>query len=331
MHGLLYSRTSSVDLGVQLNWEPEEHRTPHVGSRGGQIRAYVSKNVALFIISGIVGVVGFFAVATNSQYHSLSSSLGNGFGAGFSFGGIAFFIVFLIRKSRRLVGRWGASGDGNASMKGGLSRRGSGTLPSAALWKSSGSPSPSVTLESRHTMDRSPRISDPASERQREAVGTSIGGELASADMSGPIFVVHGHARAVLHELVRVLERGTGREVIVLHEQANSGKTILEKFEKHAAAAAYAVVLLTGDDEGWSRSESEPRARGRQNVIFELGFFFGKLGRERVAVLVDQHVEKPSDVDGLVYILIDEAGAWKQALARELQSASIQVDYFRIP
>jgi predicted nucleotide-binding protein len=145
------------------------------------------------------------------------------------------------------------------------------------------------------------------------------------------IFVVHGHARAELHETVRVLERATGLEVIVLHEQPNAGRTILEKFEDHAAATSYAVVLLTPDDTGRARSVDELKPRGRQNVIFELGFFFGKLGRDRVTVLLAEDVEKPSDIDGLVYITLDRSGAWKQALARELQSANIPVNYSRIP
>ena len=150
-------------------------------------------------------------------------------------------------------------------------------------------------------------------------------------DQDGPIFVVHGHAVATLHETVRVLERGTGREVIVLHEQPNAGRTILEKFEHHATGASYAVVLLTGDDQGGIASVSEQRLRGRQNVIFELGFFFGRLGRDRVAVLLDPDVEKPSDIDGLVYIELDAAGAWKYSLARELAHVGIEVDHARIP
>jgi predicted nucleotide-binding protein len=152
-----------------------------------------------------------------------------------------------------------------------------------------------------------------------------------SADATGSIFVVHGHASAIRHETVRVLERGTDRDVIVLHEQANGGRTILEKFEDHASGAAYAVVLLTGDDQGGIRTDDRTQPRGRQNVIFELGFFFGKLGRRRVAVLLEAGVEKPSDIDGLVYISLDEHGAWKQALAKELEGADISVDRSRMP
>jgi predicted nucleotide-binding protein len=145
------------------------------------------------------------------------------------------------------------------------------------------------------------------------------------------IFVVHGHAHGAMHETVRVLERATGLEVIVLHEQPNSGRTILEKFEDFATDASYAVVLLTADDVGSAAAIKTSNPRGRQNVIFELGFFFGKLGRNRVAVLIHEGVEKPSDIDGLVYITLDSSGAWKQALARELRSAKIDVDYSRLP
>jgi predicted nucleotide-binding protein len=146
----------------------------------------------------------------------------------------------------------------------------------------------------------------------------------------GPIFVVHGRDHASLHYVVRVLQSSTGHQIVVLHEQANAGRTILEKFEQHAAVAAYAVVLLTADDEGGlAGGTAHPRAR--QNVIFELGFFFAQLGRKRVAVLVSQGVEKPSDIDGLVYIDLDSKGAWKHTLGRELEAAGLSVDYGRMP
>jgi len=174
-----------------------------------------------------------------------------------------------------------------------------------------------------------PEAERPAISRELDSKPQSKRGIKHTADR--PIFVVHGHAHAVLYEAVRVLEHGTGREVIVLHEQANAGRTILEKFEDHAVGASFAVVLLTGDDEGGARASTGKRLRGRQNVIFELGFFFGKLGRERVVVLLEESIEKPSDIDGLTYIELDKAGAWKQALARELEAAGILVDRSRIP
>ena len=152
----------------------------------------------------------------------------------------------------------------------------------------------------------------------------------AASVPDGSIFVVHGHARETLLETVRVLERATGREVTILHEEANAGRTILEKFEDYANQVSFAVVLLTGDDKGGTRSSDSLKPRGRQNVIFELGFFFGKLGRMRVAVLHEKDVEKPSDIDGLVYITFDQAGAWKYDLARELEAAGISMHRSRI-
>ena len=148
----------------------------------------------------------------------------------------------------------------------------------------------------------------------------------------GPIFVVHGHADGRKYELVRLLDRTVNVPAIVLHEQANKGGTILEKFERHAQSASFAVVLLTGDDEGRLRAGDKPLApRGRQNVIFELGVFIGLLGRERVVVLRDPDVEEPSDLSGLMYIPLDDAGAWRTSLLKELTEAGIKVDYSRIP
>jgi len=90
---------------------------------------------------------------------------------------------------------------------------------------------------------------------------------------------------------------------IILHEQANRGRTIIEKFEQNANLARYAFVLLTPDDVGGERIEGgELRPRARQNVIFELGFFMGALGRDRVCCLYREGVEIPSDIYGLVYL-----------------------------
>ena len=151
--------------------------------------------------------------------------------------------------------------------------------------------------------------------------------------MEGPIFVVHGHDEAVLHAAVRLAEKTTDREVIVLREQPNSGRTLIEKFEELASSSAFAIVLVTGDDIGGPKtaaSMGDLSERARQNVVFELGFFFGKLGRKRVAVLLSEGVEKPSDIEGLVYNPIDPAGAWKTSLVREFEAAGIEVDYRQI-
>lgn len=149
--------------------------------------------------------------------------------------------------------------------------------------------------------------------------------------MDGSIFLVHGSDDVRKVEVARMLEQATGREVVILHEQPNRGRTLIEKFEDHAGSAAFAVVILTADDEGRHKgTDSDLMLRGRQNVVFEMGFFFAALGRSRVVVLLDDGIEKPSDVDGIVYVGLDSEGVWKLLLAKELAAATIHVDLSKI-
>jgi predicted nucleotide-binding protein len=137
------------------------------------------------------------------------------------------------------------------------------------------------------------------------------------------VFIVHGHDEAARESVARFIEK-IGLEVVILHEQPNQGRTILEKFEANSAVA-YAVVLLTPDD-AFQNSSGSLVYRARQNVIFELGYFFGSLGRERVAALYVPSVDLPTDVNGLVYIELDSKGAWRFHLAKELTAAGLPVD-----
>ncbi|HEY1774008.1 MAG TPA: nucleotide-binding protein [Gammaproteobacteria bacterium] len=143
-------------------------------------------------------------------------------------------------------------------------------------------------------------------------------------DKSKRVFVVHGHDVAAREGVARFIQK-LGLEPIILHEQPDGGKTIIEKFE-HNSDVSYAVVLLTPDDVGSKRGDSTSKPRPRQNVIFELGYFVGVLGRSHVAALVKGEVERPSDYDGVVYISLDDHDAWKMKLARELQTAGHAID-----
>ena len=144
--------------------------------------------------------------------------------------------------------------------------------------------------------------------------------------LSHKVFVVHGRDEGVKQQAARTLEK-LGLEPIILHEQPNLGKTIVEKFEDAAESAGFAVVLLTGDDEGRLRGDGDaPKLRARQNVIFELGYLSAKLGRRRVCALVEDGVETPSDYDGVVYVPLDDNGAWQWRLAKELRAAEYDVD-----
>jgi len=140
------------------------------------------------------------------------------------------------------------------------------------------------------------------------------------------VFLVHGHNEAAKQTVARFLDRITQPGVVILKEQPDRGRTIIEKFEEYAGQAGYAVILLNGDDEGRKRSDGELRPRARQNVVLELGFFIGKLGRDRVALLYEEGVELPSDISGVVYLRLDAEEAWKRPLAREMQDAGVAID-----
>jgi predicted nucleotide-binding protein len=117
-----------------------------------------------------------------------------------------------------------------------------------------------------------------------------------------------------------------GIEAIVLKEQPDQGRTIIEKFEISAQDVGFAVILMTPDDVGGSVSAQSLGARVRQNVIFELGYFVAKLGRGRVCLLRKGAVEMPSDLFGVIDTDMDVGGGWKVKLAKELRAAKIKFD-----
>jgi hypothetical protein len=180
----------------------------------------------------------------------------------------------------------------------------------------------------------------PASEREHPSGSTatpriSLGSDYASPTtakdppMVNPtIFLVHGHDEALRDKIEAQLRRWISPvEIVILDQQASRGQVLVEKFEHHARTAALAIVLATPDDEGRAVGAPELRPRARQNVIFELGYFFGKLGRDRVVVM-DAGIEKPSDVGGIVYLDLNMSD-WRQRLARELKAAGIDGDWLR--
>jgi predicted nucleotide-binding protein len=142
------------------------------------------------------------------------------------------------------------------------------------------------------------------------------------------VFIVHGHNNEIKVNVARTLEK-LGLNPIILHEQANAGKTIIEKFEKHSDVG-FAIILLTDDDFGKAKNEDNLNARARQNVIIEMGYFIGRLGRERVCPLYTKGVELPSDLYGLLYTEIDSSEHWKIKMAKELKAAGYEIDVNKI-
>lgn len=142
---------------------------------------------------------------------------------------------------------------------------------------------------------------------------------------SKKVFIVHGHDVETKESVARFIER-LRLEPIILHEQPNSGRTIIEKFEVFSDVG-FAIVLLTPDDVGGTATNSQSlKPRARQNVILELGYFMGKLSRFRVCALYKHGVEIPSDYQGVLYVELDAAGAWRTKLAQELVQANFSID-----
>lgn len=145
---------------------------------------------------------------------------------------------------------------------------------------------------------------------------------------SRKVFVVHGHNEEYINKVARFLEK-LNCEPIILKEQPNSGKTIIEKF-KDLSKVAFAIVLYTACDRGGINDmDAELTPRARQNVIFEHGYLLSQLGQERVCALVEKGVEIPSDLSGILYVPIDNNDAWKLQLAKEMKSVGIDIDLNR--
>ncbi|NQX25645.1 nucleotide-binding protein [Curtobacterium sp. VKM Ac-2852] len=147
----------------------------------------------------------------------------------------------------------------------------------------------------------------------------------AGADAPKSIFIVHGHDEAALNSIKLFAHRVTGLMPISLAEEAGRGQTIIEKFEAYGVAASFVIVLLTPDDVGQTigdhQAGTEPKARARQNVVLELGYFIGNIGRENI-VVVDADVERPSDLAGLSYVKYPGSN-WKDSLRTELDAAGL--------
>mgnify|MGYP004662870193 CR=1 FL=1 len=139
------------------------------------------------------------------------------------------------------------------------------------------------------------------------------------------VFVVHGHDEALKQEVARIVEK-QGLEAIILSEQANHGKTIIEKFEENTDVGA-AICLFTGDDYGKAKDVEDDNLRARQNVVFEAGYFMGKLGRENVILIANPEIELPSDLQGVVYT---NDKSWQIDVLKELREIGYTIDFNRV-
>ncbi|QSX28541.1 nucleotide-binding protein [Shewanella cyperi] len=152
-----------------------------------------------------------------------------------------------------------------------------------------------------------------------------------SAALSNKVFVVHGHDQSLKTDVERFLHE-VGLTPVVLHREADEGATIIEKFEKHSDVG-FAFILLTPDEVSYTVDQIErPDAdrntefRARPNVIFEFGYFVGKLGRSRVCCLHKGNVVVPSDLSGLIYKKVDNSiDPQAYAIIKELKAAGYKI------
>jgi predicted nucleotide-binding protein len=154
--------------------------------------------------------------------------------------------------------------------------------------------------------------------------GTKL--EEAEASISNRVFLVHGHDEDMKSSVARTLMK-LGLDPIILHEQADQGRAIIEKIEAFSDVG-FAVILLSPDDEGrLLKGSIEPGPRARQNVVLELGYFIGKLGRNRTLAIYRETInyELPSDYHGVLYKPYDKAGKWEFEIVKELQAVGYTV------
>lgn len=150
---------------------------------------------------------------------------------------------------------------------------------------------------------------------------------------SNRIFIVHGHNNEMKETVARAVQN-LDFEAVILHEMPNQGRTVIEKFTDHSEEVQYAIVLLSADDFAYPKGADmqQGKLRPRQNVVFELGYFIAKLGRNRVFPLYEtmDNFEIHSDFAGVVLVPFDSRGAWKMDLGKELEALGVAVNWSRL-
>ena len=143
------------------------------------------------------------------------------------------------------------------------------------------------------------------------------------------IFIAYGHDEDAKNA-VALLIKNLGLRDIVFDEQPNAVHAVIDQFENHANVG-FAIALLTPDDVGSSKDRpGDVKPRARQNVIFEFGYFIGKIGRQCVCALYKAGVELPSQYPDVLYLPMDPDGMWKDQLARKMRNAGLNIDLNRV-
>lgn len=167
------------------------------------------------------------------------------------------------------------------------------------------------------------------------AMSVAPGGSLGPmAAGTKQVVVAHGRNEKWRQAVASLLEQTGSHEIVILNERQNERGTLVEQFGAQAPGSRYAVVLLTADDVGAPRLESEEEPyfspRARQGVVFEMGFLVAALTPGCVCVLYEDGVELPCDLEGIAYVRLDLSGAWRPKLLLHLRKAGFDYDLNRL-
>jgi predicted nucleotide-binding protein len=139
------------------------------------------------------------------------------------------------------------------------------------------------------------------------------------------IIIVNGRDHAMKDMVAHAIEK-LGLIPLILHDKVDRIKSIWDL--SNLSEGSYAIILLTPDEVNYPIfREDEKVLRARQNVILEMGYFLGKLGRDRVAVIYKsvESFELPSDLMGVAYTKFDDEGKWWFNIAKALQASGYPI------
>ncbi len=153
-------------------------------------------------------------------------------------------------------------------------------------------------------------------------------------DRTRQVLLVHGRNEKWKQAVAGLLESTGPHPVTILNERPNDGSALAAQFDEYPAGSRYAVILLTADDVGAPRLESDREPyfspRARQGVVFEMGILVAALTPRCVCVLYEDGVELPCDLDGVAYVRLDLAGTWQPKLLLQLRRAGFDYDLNRL-
>jgi len=175
-----------------------------------------------------------------------------------------------------------------------------------------------ITEQEDEEINKNNRENEVATRIEIEEKEAEANDPVSLIQMNKPkIFIVHGHDSHMKRAVSRFVEK-IGYEPVILHEQANRGRTIIEKLEDYANDIQFAIILYSPADE-----MMDGKKRARQNVVFEHGLFVSRLTRQRVVAIYkkDNDIESLSDLSGVLYIKYE--GDWKSEVEREIKAAGL--------